>query len=95
MSSEGHISAMQTSIKNNDRRKNKVKPFKYFVPKYIKKKALFSKNLSFSEKRELLLKLKSDQELESKQRIYKLIISFGLTMIVIGVIVFLIKFIFF
>jgi uncharacterized protein YqhQ len=95
MSSGGHISAMQTSIKNNDRRKNKIKPFKNFVPKYLKGKALFSKKLSFTEKKELLIKLKNDRELENKQKIYKLIISFGLTIIIIVGIVFIIKFTFF
>ena len=87
------MSAMQTAIKNNTRKNRNNKPFKGFVPKYLKGKPLFSKRLSIQEKRELLIKLEENQKTNSI--FYKLIISLGLTTIIIGGIVFIIKFTFF
>ena len=95
MSAGGHMAAMQATIKNNNRKKGKNKPFKNYVAKYTKGRPIFSKKLSFQEKRELLLKLKTNRELESKQNRYKLVISFGVTILVISGIVFTIKLAFF
>ena len=58
MSAGGHMTAMQATIKDNDRRNSKNKPFKKYVAKYTKGKPLFSKKLSVQEKRELLITIK-------------------------------------
>jgi len=95
MSAGGHMAAMRVAIKNNDRRKNKNKPFKNYIAKYTKGRPISFKKLTTQEKRDLILKLRRSKKAENKQGIYKLIISFGLTILVITGIVFTIKLIFF
>ena len=95
MSAGGSIAAMIASMKNNSRRKNKHIPFSKNSSKHKKGKAIQSKEFSQLEKDLLLKELKENRELENKQRVYKMIISFGLTIVVVSSIVFAIKFIFF
>ena len=95
MSAGGSIAAMVASMKNNSRRKNKHVPFSKDNPKYKKGKAIQSKEFTQLEKDLLMKELKENRESENKQRVYKLIISFGLTIFVISGIIFAIKFTFF
>jgi hypothetical protein len=95
MSAGGHMTAMQSTIKHNDRRKSKNKPFKKYIAKYTKSKPLFSKKLSIQEKRKLLIRLENNRNIDNKQLVYKLIISLILTIIVISGILFIIKLTFF
>jgi len=95
MSAGGSIAAMISSMKSNNRRKNKHKPFSKYKNEYSKGKAISSKEMTPQEKEEFLLTLKKNRELESKQKVYKLIITLGATILVITGFVFTIKLIFF
>ncbi|MDG1476542.1 MAG: hypothetical protein P8Q14_05310 [Vicingaceae bacterium] len=95
MGGEGSIAAMIASIKNNNRRKNKKKPFSKYKKEYTRSKPISNKKMTPQEKEDLLEKLKQNREIENKQQIQKLFISLGITLIVIVVIIFLLKLIFF
>lgn len=95
MSAGGSIAAMVASMKNNSRRKNKNKPFSNYKKEYKKGQPISSKEMSDQEKNLLLKQLKKNREVQSKQQVYKLILSLLLTIIVISSLVFLIKLIFF
>lgn len=95
MSAGGSIAAMIASMKNNNRRKNKHVPFSKDNPKYKKGKAIQSKEFTQLEKDLLMKELKENRKLENKQRAYKLIISLGLTIVVISGFIFAVKLIFF
>ncbi len=86
---------MINSLKFNNRRKSVHTPFSKDKKSYEKGQPVVSKDLSQFEKDLLLKKLKENRVMENKHRVYKMIISFGLTIIVIGGIVFIIKFTFF
>ena len=94
MSAGGSIAAMISSMKNNSRRKNKHIPFSKNSNKYKRGKAIHSKEFTQLEKELLMQELKENRELENKQRVYKLIISLGLTIIFIIGFVSILKFIF-
>jgi hypothetical protein len=94
MGGEGSIAAMIASLKNNNRRKNKIKPFSNYKKEYKKGKPISSKELTPQEKEKLLIQLKENRQKEKKLRVYKMGISLGLTVFVIGIIVFLIKIVF-
>lgn len=91
MSAGGHISAMMATIKNNSQRKNKPSFIPRFEKKYTKGDAIHSKDLSPEDKVKLLAQLKVNRKREEKLRTYKLMISLGVTVIVIGIIVFTLK----
>ncbi|MGB0888225.1 MAG: hypothetical protein ACPGSL_08895 [Vicingaceae bacterium] len=95
MGGEGSIAAMIASMKNNNRRKNKNKPFSKYKKEYTKGKPISVKEMTPQEKENLLETLKQNREIEKKQRIQKLIISLGTTIIVIVGIIFLVKLVFF
>jgi hypothetical protein len=95
MGGEGSISAMIASMKNNNRRKNKNKPFSNYVKEYSKGKPISAKEMTPKEKEIFLQKLKENRDLEKQQHIYKLFISLVITIVAIGGFVFMIKFIFF
>ncbi|PJB15103.1 MAG: hypothetical protein CO118_05135 [Flavobacteriales bacterium CG_4_9_14_3_um_filter_32_8] len=91
MGGEGHIAAMIASMKNNSRRKNKHTPFSRDNTIYKKGEPIEIKKLTPIESEILLLKLKEIRLKEDKQRIYKLIITLVLTIIVIGSIILIIN----
>ena len=95
MSAGGSIAAMISSMKSNNRRKNKHKPFSKYDKTYKKTSPIKSKEYSQLEKDLLSKKLKENKIHEKEQHLYKLLISIGLTVIVIAGIVFLVKFVFF
>ncbi len=95
MGGEGFTSAMISSIKNNSRRKKKHFPFSENGEKYKKGKAVLSKEFTQLEKDLLAKEIKENLELENKQRVYKLIITFTLTVIFIIGFVTILRFIFF
>lgn len=95
MGGEGSISAMIASIKNNSR-KGKSKVFDKDRYADVKKgDPIISKEFTPEEKEQFLKELQVKLELENKQHVYKLIISLGLTVVVITGIVFAIKLTFF
>lgn len=95
MSAGGSISAMISSIKSNTRRKDKHAPFSDTVIKYKKGKPLQSKKFTQLEKDILTEELKENRTMENKQRVYKLIISLGLTIIFMLGFISILKFTFF
>lgn len=95
MGGEGSITAMIASIKNNNRRKNKNKPFSKYKKEYSKGKPISTKEISTEEKKQFLKFLKTNREIEKKQQIQKLALSLGVTIIVIITIVFLLRIAFF
>ena len=95
MSAGGHISAMMATIKNNSQRKNKLSFIPRFEKKYTKGDAIQSKDLSPADKVKLLAQLKINRKREEKLRNYKLIISLGVTVVILGIIVFTLKAVYF
>ena len=91
MGGEGHISAMIASLKSNSRRKNKHSPFSRDNTIYKKGEPIVTKKLTPIESEILLLKLKEIRVKEDKQRIYKLIITLVLTIIIFGAIILIIN----
>jgi hypothetical protein len=88
------IADMVASLKFNDRRKSRV-AFDKDKKDYKKGDPIISKEFTPEEKEQFLKELQVKLELENKQRVYKLIISLGLTVVVITGIVFAIKLTFF
>jgi hypothetical protein len=86
---------MIASLKLNNSRKTNHTPFSKGKKEYTKGNSIQSKEFTLFEKNLLKKDLKEKRDIESKQRVYKLIISFGLTIIVISGIVFILKFTFF
>ncbi|PCI95028.1 MAG: hypothetical protein COB15_12490 [Flavobacteriales bacterium] len=86
---------MIASLKLNNRRKSVHNPFSKDKKEYSKGTPIQSKEYTQFEKDLLLKELKENRELEKKQHIYKIIISLGLTIIVISTIVSIIKLTFF
>ncbi|NQX97146.1 MAG: hypothetical protein HRT73_04585 [Flavobacteriales bacterium] len=91
----GFAEQMISSIRANNRRKIIHTPFKRNKKNYEKSDSIRSKEYTQFEKDLLSKKLKQNKTLEKEQHLYKLLISFGLTIIVIAGIVFAIKFTFF
>ncbi len=86
---------MIASLKLNNRRKAVHTPFSKDEKKYSKGDSVKSKDFTQFEKDLLRIELKEKRAVENKQKIYKLIITIGLTIIVISGIVFILKFTFF
>jgi len=86
---------MIASLKLNNRRKSNHSPFSKDKKKYTTGEAIKSKKFTQLEKDILSKKLKEKKEIEREQNKYKLVISFGVTVLVISGIVFTIKLIFF
>ncbi len=95
MGGEGSIAAMIASMKNNNRRKNKSKPFSKYKKEYKKGKPISTKEMTSEEKIKFNQFLKTNREIEKKQRLYKLLISLGGTVIVMASIAYLVKLVFF
>jgi hypothetical protein len=88
----GYVLGIINLLKRNN---ENIKPFSKHVQKYSKGKPLFSKKLSYSERKEILLKLKENRPQERENRTYKMIISLGLTIISLSMITYFIRSIFF
>ncbi len=95
MGGEGHIAAMIASIKNNNRRKNKHTSFSTDNPNYKKGSPIKSRELTEEEKKVILEKIGIEKKREDKLRVYRLIISLGLTIVFIGCLIMIIKTVFF
>ena len=91
----GFAEQMNNSLKRNNRRKAVHIPFSKNKKTYEKSEAIPSKKFSQLEKDILSKKLNANKNLEIEQNRYKVIISFGITILIISGIVFLIKLIFF
>ena len=95
MGGEGSIASMIASIKNN-RRKRKSQVFDKDRYSNTKKGTpIISKKFTKIEKDKFLKELHYKQEKENKLRIYKLILTFIITILVISGITFSIKLIYF
>jgi len=88
------IAAMIASIKNN-KRKPRSNPLSKGKIDYKMGESIQSKELTPDERKKLLFRLKRNRSKEDKLRLYKLIITFTLTVIVIPIIIMLIKLVFF
>lgn len=91
----GFAEQMNNSLKRNNRRKPVHIPFSKNQKSYEKSESINSKNFTQLEKDILSKKLKENKEIEQEQYRYKLVISFGITVLVIAAIVSAIKLVFF
>ena len=91
----GFAEQMNNSLKRNNRRKSVHTPFSRNKKSYEKSEPIASKNFTQLEKDLLSKKLKDRKDNEREQNKYKLVVSIGLTVLVISGIVFTIKLIFF
>jgi hypothetical protein len=91
----GFADQMNSSLKRNNRRKAVHTPFSKNKKSYEKSEPIKSKKFNQFEKDLLEKKLNTKRDIENEQNRYKLVISFGVTVLVISGIVFTIKIIFF
>ena len=91
----GAAASAITSLKNNNRRKNSHIPFDENKTSHKHGKPINSKELTPEEKIKLLAQLKENRKREEKLKAYKMIISLGVTVVVIGIIVFTLKAVYF
>ena len=90
----GFAEQMISSIRNNSRRKRVHIPFEK-TDSLQKSAPIKSKNFTQFEKDILAKKLQENKETERNQQLFKIIVTIGVTLIVIGIIIFTIKLTFF
>ena len=91
----GYVLDMINSLKANSRRKDKHIAFDENKRKFKKGKPIHSKDLSPEDKVKLLAQLKANRKREGQLRTYKLMVSLCVTVVVLGIIVFTLKAVYF
>ena len=91
----GHIAAMIKSLKANDRRKTRTRFDRNNIVENKRGNALQSKEMSDEERARLYKQIRENKALESKLFKKKIAVSVIVTMVFIGVIIFLSKALFF